>query len=458
MKVTVLNGSPKGTASVTMQYVKYIEKMFPEHDMNIINISQKIKKIERDENYFNEIIDEIESSQAVLWAFPLYVFAVPGQYKRFIELITEKSVQNSFKDKYTAVLTTSIHFFDHTAHNYMNAVCDDLYMKFIGSYSAAMEDLFNETEREKLKTFAGNFFEDVNSSAATPKNYWPILRSEFKYQPSKTTERVDMKNKRVAIVTDSTDPDSNLSSMVKKFMDSFDGDVKLYNLNNVDIKGGCLGCLQCAYDNVCVYEGKDGFIDFYKQMKDHDAIIFAGTITDRYLSSKWKYFFDRGFFNTHIPVLKDKQLAYIISGPLGQNMNLREMLEGHAQWQHANVVNYITDEYRDSNELDSQLEKLAGDIIRSADSGYVKPVTFLGVGGMLLFRDAIYGKLRFPFKADHDYFKKNGLYNFPQKDYKTRITNSFLGLLVKIPNIRREIYHNKMKYEMIKSYKKIVEE
>jgi len=33
MKITVLNGSPKGIKSVTMQYVQYIQKMFPQHEL-----------------------------------------------------------------------------------------------------------------------------------------------------------------------------------------------------------------------------------------------------------------------------------------------------------------------------------------------------------------------------------------------------------------------------------------
>lgn len=455
MKITVLNGSPKGEISVTMQYVNYIQKNFPEHELKIINISQKIKKIERDETYFKEIINEIERSDAVLWAFPLYVFLVPYQYKRFIELISEYGVQKSFKDKYTAVLTTSIHFYDHTAHNYMNAVCDDLEMKYLGYYSADMNDLFHEKERKNLCTFFKNFFEDIQKGVTSSKSYWPLEKREFKYTPSCTSEKVDNENISTVLITDLTHDDSNLSAMIERFENSFKGSIEIYNLNEIDIKGGCLGCIQCGYNNVCTYQDKDGFIDFYNKLKDFDAIIFAGSITDRYLSSKWKQFFDRGFFNTHIPVFRDKQLGFIISGPLSQNSNLREILDGYAQWQHANVVDFISDEYGDSEEIDKQIQNFARNVIRLAASDYVGPSTFLGVGGMLIFRDAIYGRLRFPFQADHKYFQENGVYNFPQKEYKTRFINMAMGLLIKIPRIRKEIYQNKIKKEMIKPYQNI---
>ena len=64
----------------------------------------------------------------------------------------------AFKDKYAGVLTTSIHFFDHTAIDYMNGICDDLGMKFVGSYSAAMDDLLKKEERDRLLLFAKGFF------------------------------------------------------------------------------------------------------------------------------------------------------------------------------------------------------------------------------------------------------------------------------------------------------------
>ena len=41
-----------------------------------------------------------------------------SNYKRFIELIFERHQEQVFAGKYTASLSTSIHFYDHTTHNY----------------------------------------------------------------------------------------------------------------------------------------------------------------------------------------------------------------------------------------------------------------------------------------------------------------------------------------------------
>src|SRR4030043_33838 len=129
MQIAVLSGSPKGELSVTLQYVRLIQKKFPQHELKVINVSHDIQKIEKDEKLFGKIIDDIINADGVLWAFPLYFLLVPSQYKRFIELIRERAAQSAFKGKYTAVLSTSIHFYDHTANNYMRAICDDLDMR-----------------------------------------------------------------------------------------------------------------------------------------------------------------------------------------------------------------------------------------------------------------------------------------------------------------------------------------
>ena len=458
MKIIVLNGSPKGDLSATMQYVHFIQKKFPQHDLKIFNIAQQIKKIEKDEKAFQEIIDEVKSSQAVLWAFPLYVFLVSSQYKRFIELISEKGVKEAFQNRYTAVLTTSIHFFDHTAHNYMHAICDDLDMKYVGAFSADMYDLLKEKEREKLILFAGNFLEAIENRMLTSKSFGPLTHRKFDYIPGNSEKKIDDKGKKIVILTDSEGDQTSLARMIDRFKRSFSDPVEMINLYNLDIKGGCLGCIRCGHENICIYQDKDGFVEFYNsKLKTADVLIFAGTIKDRYLSSKWKQFFDRGFFNTHTPSLIGKQIGFIISGPLSQIPNLRQILEAYTEWQQANLVDVITDEHGDSAEIDALLQNLAERLIQLAGEGYIKPSTFLGVGAMKIFRDDVWGRLRFPFQADHRFYKKHGIYDFPQKDYKARITNRILILLTKIPSMKKEIYTNRIKAEMIKPFQKILE-
>jgi len=457
MKITVLNGSPKGDTSVTMQYVHYIQKKFPQHELKILNISQRIKRIERDETAFQEILAEVQSSDGVLWASPVYFLLVPAQYKRFIELISERSAEAVFERKYTAALTTSIHFYDHTAHNYLHAVCDDLNMGYVGSFSADMSDLMKEKGRAGLLTFADEFFEAIKNQAPTSKSYCPVIWREFEYNPGVAETKIDAGDKRILIVTDAEAGQTNLLRMIERFKASFVQEIPVVNLNDLDIKGGCLGCLHCGYDNQCAYEGKDDYVNFYNtRVKTADILIFAGTIKDRYLSSRWKMFFDRSFFNGHTPTLSGKQIGCIISGSLSQNHNLGQILEGWFELQPANPAGFVSDEYRDSVDIDGLLQDLARRLVRFAASDYVRPPTFLGVTGKKLFRDEIWSRLRVPFQADHRAYKRLGLYDFPQKDVRTRMINAVVPLLLRVPGFRKE-FARRIKSGMIRPYRKVLE-
>jgi multimeric flavodoxin WrbA len=454
LKILVLNGSPKGNVSVTMQYVHYIQERFPEHELEIVNISQKIEKIEKESQIFQDILDKIRFSDAVIWASPVYYLLVPANYKRFIELIFIKNATTVFNNKYTAFLTTSIHFFDHTAHNYMNAICDDLNMRYIGSFSAAMYDLTKSKEKQRLYLFAQNFFQTIKEQSSTAKTYLPLVRKHFVYQPDTPKIKIDLVDKKMVVVSDAKDSQDNLTRMIERFKAPFSGNIETVNLCDLDIKGACLGCIKCGYDNKCVYEDQDEFIDFYKTtIKTADILVWAGTITDRYLSARWKTYFDRSFFSGHAPSISGKQVGFLISGPLSQLPNLRQVLEGYLEVQHANSVGFVTDEPCDSLEIDHMLQTMGKQLVEFAENGYIKPATFLGVGGNKIFRDDIYGQLRFPFRADHLTYKKLGVYDFPQKNYKNRIQNTIMLLMSKIPAFRKEV-NKRMKEEMIKPLQK----
>ncbi len=457
MKITVLNGSPKGEQSVTMQYVGFLQKKFPQHELKIVHIAQRIKILEQNEQLFQEVLDEVKTSDGVLWAFPLYFLLVHGSYKRFIELIWERGVQDVFKGKYTAALSTSIKFYDHTAHNYIHGICDDLGMRYVDFYSAAMNDLMKDTERKRLTLFADHLFETIVHARPTFRQYAPIAWQPPAYQPAQGNRALDVGDKRVVIVTDGLDSQTNSGKMIARFQSAFAQTIEVIDLSALDIKGGCLGCLQCGYDYACVWQGKDDFIDMYNtKLKTADLLIFAGTIRDRYLSARWKTFFDRSFFNTHSPSLAGKQWGYLISGPLWENQNLREILRAWAEIQQSNLVGIVTDEERDSADLDSMVQWLAEQMIWCAEHAYIKPETFLGVGGMKIFRDEVWGDLRAVFQADHRYYKAHGFYNFPQKKGKTRLLNAVVHPLLKVPAIRKRVYTKELKPGMIRGLQKVV--
>ena len=57
MNILVLNGSPKGEYSITLQTMHFLELLYPENTFEVLHIGQKIRSIEKD---FTETIYNLE--------------------------------------------------------------------------------------------------------------------------------------------------------------------------------------------------------------------------------------------------------------------------------------------------------------------------------------------------------------------------------------------------------------
>jgi multimeric flavodoxin WrbA len=458
MQIVVLNGSPKGAVSVTMQYVGYLQKVYPQHQFQLHHVAQRIKRLERNEAAFAEVIEAVKAADAVLWAFPVYYLLVSSQYKRFIELIHEREVTAAFAGTYAASLSTSIHFFDHTAHNYIRAVSEDLGMRFVGSFSPHMHDLLKSTGQAQLRTFGREFLSAVSSGAPTTRRFAPLVGEPFDYQPAAGSGAVDPGDLRVQIISDARAGDHTLQRMIDRFRGACSGEASLTNLRELDITAGCQGCLHCAYDNECALVEHDGYVRFYEeQVKTADVLVLAGTMVDRYLSARWKLFYDRSFYNGHVPTWSGKQVVYLISGRLSHNANLAEILTHYPPIQGANVTGTVTDEGRDSALLDRLLDDVAGRAVRLARAGYIAPLTFPAVGGRNLFRDEIWGWMRNIFRADHRIYKQRNLYEFPRRTVSVRMQGAVMGLMMGLP-ATREVLFKRFKSEMIRPFEQVLVE
>jgi multimeric flavodoxin WrbA len=456
MKITVLNGSPKGMSSVTMQYVRFLQKKNPQHELRILNVCHDIKRLEEDEHALREVLGTIQASDAVLWATPIYVLLVPGPYKRFIELVFERSAQAAFHDKYAATLTTSVRFFDHTAHRYLNAISDDLGMHYVGAYSAEMFDLLKVEEQKRLMFFWESFLHAAEERRPTQRRHAPVIATAFNYTAGDVGRKVSTGGRKILVLTDADAGDTGLQGMVRRFCDCFAEPAEVVNIHDMKIRGGCLGCIHCSFDNVCVYRDVDDVYGVYRKMMAADVIIHAGAIKDRFLSARWKTLLDRGFFNNHVPVLAGKQIGYLVSGPLSQHPNVREVLEAFAEIGQTNLIGIVSDECRDSQELDRLLDGFAHRTMECLAAGYIGPITFLGKGGKKILRDEIWAGLRFVFPLDHRYYNRHGLYDFPKRSVKKRLMEAFFGLLLKSPALRRK-FQAKMKEGMIQPLVDVVE-
>jgi len=459
MKLAIISGSPKGPESVTMQYILYIKKKHPEHEYTILNVAQRIKALDKNEDKCNEVIEQIRSSDAVIWGFPVYVMLVCSQFKRFIELIFERNVEDAFENKYTMALSTSIHFYDHTAQNYIHGICDDLNMKYFGNFPADSWDLLYPERRLRWLNLVEKFIEAVENRYPTSKRYKPLTYRDFDYEPATLKDEIKTKtkSKSILIISEDTDDTTNLGKMVRTFRNSFLGEVEVINIHEIDIAGPCIGCGKCGYNHECIYKEKDGFTSFWtEKFTKADILVFAGNIKDRYLSSRWKLVFDRSFFNNHTPTLIEKQMGYIISGPLSELPNLSETLQAQVETQGSNLVDIISDEFGDSAYIDALLNNFARQLMEYSDLNFIKPKTFLGEGGMKIFRDDVYGRNRFVFLADHEYYDKHGFYDtFPQNDERAKRLNDKLIPLMRIDKVRNKM---NIMQEFLRPFKRVIED
>ena len=111
----------------------------------------------------------------------------------------------------------------------------------------------------------------------------PLILRDFDYTPGNAPSKTDVGSKKILIVTDALNQQLNLIRMIERFKASFSTEIETINLCELHIKGSCLGCIQCGYDNQCVYEGKDDYIDFYNsKVKTADILVWAGAIPIRF--------------------------------------------------------------------------------------------------------------------------------------------------------------------------------
>jgi len=464
MNILVLNGSPKGELSVTLQYVAYLRKKLATHTFKIEHVAQHIKRLERDEAAFDALLVDVRAADLVLWATPVYYFSVPGQVKRFVELVDERGATEVFAGRCAAVVTTSIHFYDHLAHNYLAGICEDWGMCFHGGHSAEMWDLLGAEGRAQFLRFGEGLLAAVGQATVTPSNYARVIPHDLIYMPGPARAAADLprlavdpgRELRPLIVADGLDRSPNLARMVARLAAGFDRPVEVVDLSAVDIRAGCLGCLQCGLDNECQFGDKDDFTRLFRdQVMGADILFLGGDIRDRYLSARWKTFFDRSFFRGHAPSLAGKQLAWIVAGPLRQLPSLRQFMEAYTEMQGANLLGVVSDEYADPDQIDALINDLAIRGVAWAASGYRQPSTFLGEGGHKLFRDRIWSDLRFVFQADHRQYRATGFYDFPQHKIGFRLLNLFAPVL-RLPFIRKR-FVPRIKHTMVLPFQRLLD-
>ena len=444
MNILVLNGSPKGENSITLQTVRYLEKKYNIENLEVLHVGMKIKSLEKN---FAPALEALEKADILLFSYPVYTFIAPCQLHKFIELM--KLHEARVEGKIATQITTSKHFYDVTAHRYIQDNVQEMGMGYIRGLSADMEDLTTEKGRKEAENWWQTFLWNVEKGF-----FEPNLLFEGSGSPVPVTvpeERLEGKPGDVVIIADIAPEDTQLAGMVSRFRSMLPYATRVVNLREYPFKGGCLGCFRCAVSGKCVH--KDNFDEFLRnEIQTADAMVYAFTIRDHSMGALFKMYDDRQFCNGHRTVTIGMPVGYLISGDLTREENLRTIIEGRANVGNNILAGIATDEY----DTDGAIDRFAQSLAYSLEHKNTGPQNFLGVGGMKIFRDLIY-QMRGFMRADHKFFKSHGQYDFPQKKWAQSLAMYLVGAMIANPKVHSKM-GNKMNEGMLMPYKKVLED
>lgn len=437
MRFTVLSGSPTGEKSVTLQSVRYLERCAPGHVFEVFHVGATAGRLERHPEEVDRILTSVAGSDAVLWVFPVYYALVPAQLKLAIEHFFRADGRNVFRGKYASTITTSVHFYDHTAHDYVQAVSEDLGLVYVPGLSQGSEDLLTAQGRGRLLTFFEHVVEMVEGRVPHAVRFGPAPYPMPEYRPGEVAQVPRTDRFRVVLVTDQRPEEENLGRMIEVFRRRLPNEVEVVHLEEAGMRGGCLGCLRCAFDDRCVYnDGHAALLD--GRVVPADALVMAGAIHDRFMSSRAKMFLDRGFYHQHRPIHEGKQLGFLISGPLRHNPQMRQALAGLMETGATNLVGFVSDEDPDPAVTTAAIDGLCRQLMAGLRRGLKRPATYLGVGGQLIFRDLVF-EMKNLFYEDYKFYKKAGHLDYPLLDLRVWRRRLLLGTMRTVPALRRKM-------------------
>ena len=444
MNILILNGSPAGNDSITLQTMLYIRKFYPDHTYEQLNVGRQIKSIEKDFSFAKELL---EKADLLVFCYPVYTFLVPSQLHRFIELVKESKIR--LAGKCATQISTSKHFYDTTAHEFIRENCEDLHLNFIRGLSADMEDLLSKKGQKEAADFFRHVLWAVENKVFCPCTMPAAGGESLKSASIPESARSRSPQGQIALVADLDGENEALRAMVERFMRVSPYPCKLVNLHDFPFSGGCLGCFHCASDGTCIY--RDGFDSILREnIQGANATVYAFTIKDHSMGYRFKLYDDRQFCNGHRTVTMGKPVGYLVDGFLSREPNLRQLIEARAQV----GGNYLTRVACNESETDCEIDCLAEELEYAIRNDYQQPANFYGIGGMKIFRDLIY-TMQGMMKEDHRFYKKHGFYDFPQKK-KGRILGMYLvGYLMNNKRLSKKIGAN-MTRGMLMPYKTVI--
>ena len=273
MKVLIVNASPKGEYSLTLQHARYLAVHEPGIEWSVSHVGEKLTDIEFDRAWLDGNIAAVEACDAIIWATPVYTMLVPWQLIRFFSLVREAGKEGIFAGKYATIVMSCFHYYDNLAEEWLRGACEDLGMAFVEGLSVDNKDMLRPEFRASMRFFLSEFHRACATRAPVARRSRPLVNAQSpKFVPSRAVAtptaaaaagcaaQPALKNTdlRTVLLTDERGKNGNLSPMIEVFLDSYPNAVDVVDINDFPaVTSSQVPCASCR-TSVSSWRAKTG--------------------------------------------------------------------------------------------------------------------------------------------------------------------------------------------------------
>lgn len=254
VRILVVNGSPKGEFSLTLQHSLYMLGRVKDVEWRVLQVGFDLTDRQIAPNWLEKALAELAWSDAVLWNTPVYTMLVPWQLMRFFQLVKDAGRNDVFAGKYATSMITCFHYYDHLAEKWLRAMSEDRGMAFIEGRTADNTDMLKHQHRISMRFFMDQFVHACRNKLPVERIYQtlPTVPSpRFSPKTPATDAKPKQKGLRTVLLTDEVHRDGNLSRMIDVFVDAYPHPVEIIDINAYPYEAACNGCLKCELVGDC---------------------------------------------------------------------------------------------------------------------------------------------------------------------------------------------------------------
>ncbi len=361
MIVAVLNASPHGEYSATLQHVRFLATRSPGDEVRVLHVGSEVETYCQPGEAWQRLLDTIAQSHLLLVCFPVYLAMAPAQLVRLLESLRAEG-GDCLRGKPVALLCTGEGFGIPLALRSLRGALETRGCLPVGEWAGEPDGFLRPEGQGRLLAFWQELHWAVErgmGQAATggePSGYvyspTGSARLGIPDQVSKTTGR------STVLVTDCEREHASLRSMINTFKLLYPLTIREVSISSFYGARGCIGCNRCAHSRRCIHA--DGFEDLIENhLKPADALAFAAPVAGRLIGSAWKVIFDRLLMTGRWEATRGKPAGWLLSGALSREGALCDWLQAVGGAQGLALVGMASDEAAEDLQVTDNLLQLA---------------------------------------------------------------------------------------------------